>query len=376
MKYVFYDAESIDKEHKCSFTFGYLVTDENFNILVPKEDIVFNVDIPKENWDWRAIRNVLKGSYNEKDFMSKKTFPQVYGKIKKLLECDDVLCVGFETNEDVKYLLGNCDKYGLEPINFKYIDLRDIIRFLTGEKSSSLILEYIKYLHKPYFGIHKSCNDAEMTMLILKEILKLYKKTLSKILDENTGFIGVSDGFIYGFDGNKYDIKNPRESKYEKVEKKKLRIAKPGQEDFILRGSLNNILFLRFLDYAEKTENLEQKLKDKKISISLNYEMYNFQNMLKIIQRIKNLGGEYVKKGSLVDIFVKQDAPEKDENGELIPCSKYNYVLEAIEKERKKIEILEFDEFLKLIDLTKEQLENMPNIDVEYLKDEKYGVKQ
>ena len=85
MKYVFYDAESIDKEHKCSFTFGYLVTDENFNILVPKEDIVFNVDIPKENWDWRAIKNVLKGSYNEKDFMSKKTFPQVYGKIKRLV---------------------------------------------------------------------------------------------------------------------------------------------------------------------------------------------------------------------------------------------------------------------------------------------------
>lgn len=376
MKYVFYDAESIDKEHKCSFTFGYLVTDENFNILVPKEDIVFNVDIPKENWDWRAIRNVLKGSYNEKDFMSKKTFPQVYSKIKRLLEGDDILCVGFEVNEDVKYLLGNCNKYELEPINFKYIDLRDVIRFLTGEKSSSLILEYIKYLHKPYFGIHKSCNDAEMTMLILKEILNLYKKTLSKILDENTGFIGVSDGFIYGFDGNKYDIKNPRESKYEKVGERKFKKNKPGQEDWILRGSLNNILFLRFLDYAEKTENLEQKLKDKKISISLNYEMYNFQNMLKIIQRIKNLGGEYVKKGSLADIFVKQDASVKDGNGELIPCSKYNYVLEAIEKEGKKIEILEFEEFLKLIDLTKEQLENMPNIDVEYLKDEKYGVKQ
>ena len=47
-----------------------------------------------------------------------------------------------------------------------------------------------------------------------------------------------------------------------------------------------------------------------------------------------------------------------------------------IKYEEKKIEILEFDEFLILIDLTKEQLENMPNIDVEYLKDEKYGVKQ
>ena len=45
MKYVFYDAESVDKEHKCSFTFGYLVTDEKFNVIIPKEDIVFNPEI-------------------------------------------------------------------------------------------------------------------------------------------------------------------------------------------------------------------------------------------------------------------------------------------------------------------------------------------
>ena len=55
---------------------------------------------------------------------------------------------------------------------------------------------------------------------------------------------------------------------------------------------------------------------------------------------------------------------------------KYKYVLEAIEKENKKIDILEFEEFLKLIDLTNEQLNTMQNIDVEYLKDEKYDLKQ
>jgi len=83
-----------------------------------------------------------------------------------------------------------------------------------------------------------------------------------------------------------------------------------------------------------------------------------------------------VKKGSFADIFVKQDKPLINNDGEIKECVKYKYVLEAIEKENKKIDILEFDEFLKLIDLTNEQLNNMQNIDVEYLKDEKFNLKQ
>lgn len=374
MKYVFYDAESVDFEHKCSFTFGYLVTDENFNVLHPKEDIVFNPDIPKEDWDWRAYRKILQNSYDKNKLVKLKTFPSYYNKIRKLFEGDEVYCVGFEVNEDVKYLLGNCDKYGLNSIDFKYIDLRDIIKLLTGENASSLIIEYIRYFNKPYNGIHKSCNDAEMTMLILKEILRRYKKSLPDILKEHKELVGVSENFVYGFDGNKFDIKNP--IIFEKIGKTKIKMMKEGQEDFIVRGTINHFLFNRFIDFAEQSENLEQKLKGKKISISLNYELYNYQNMLKIIQRIKNLGGEYVKKGSLADIFVKQDKPLINNDGEPKECVKYKYVLEAIEKENKKIDILEFEEFLKLIDLTNEQLNTMQNIDVEYLKDEKYDLKQ
>ena len=208
----------------------------------------------------------------------------------------------------------------------------------------------------------------------MKEILRRYKKSLLDILKEYRELVGVSENFVYGFEDNKFDIKNP--TVFEKVGKTKIKMMNEGQEDFIVRGSINHFLFNRFIDFAEQSENLEQKLKGKKISISLNYELYNYQNMLKIIQRIKNLGGEYVKKGSLADIFVKQDKPLINIDGEIKECVKYKYVLEAIEKENKKIDILEFEEFLKLIDLTNEQLNNMQNIDVEYLKDEKYDLKQ
>ena len=373
MKYLFYDAESIDIEHKCSFTFGYLVTDDKFNIIIPKEDIVFNPDIQKKDWDWRAIRTIINDSYFEKNILKNKTFPHYYNKIKNLFK-EDVLCIGFETNEDVKYLLGNCNKYDLEPINFKYIDLRDIIKYLTGEKSKSLIFEYIKYFHKFNNEVHKSSTDAEMTMLILKEILKLNKRTLDDILKENENFVGVSKDFIYGFNDNKIDIKNPKESTRPKLGKYKAKKIKEGQEDWIKKGSINNLLFIRFLDFVKPIEEVKQIFKDKKISISLNYEMYHFQDMLKIVQLITNYGGEYVKKGSLADIFVKQDEVVYDKNGNIIPCSKYKYVLESIQ-EGKNIEILEFDEFLSKLHITKEQLEVMQKIDTEYLNDEKYSSK-
>ena len=72
-KYVFYDSESIDIKHKYSFTFGYVVTDENFNVIMPREDIVFNPDIPKQDWDWWAYRKLLRESYPQKQIISAKT---------------------------------------------------------------------------------------------------------------------------------------------------------------------------------------------------------------------------------------------------------------------------------------------------------------
>lgn len=374
MKYLFYDAESIDIKHKCSFTFGYILTDENFNILKPKEDIV-NPDMPVEHWDWKAYRELsLKEFYPQKKIQTAKNFQHYYDKIKKLFT-NDTLCIGFETNEDVKYLLGNCKKYNLDPINFKYIDIRDILKYLTGNKSNSLVIEYVRYLHKIENNAHTSDTDAEMTMLVLRELLKKNKKNLTEIIKANENFIAESKDFVYGFKDNLFDLTKPREPNHEKVNGIKVRKVKEGQEDCILKGSLNDILFIRFLENVKPTKKVEQVFKDKKISISLNYEMYHFQNMLKIVQLITNAGGIYVKKGSLADIFVKQPNDTLDENGNLKFCTKYHHVIEAIENEGKQIEILEFDDFLSKLHITKEELDSLPRIDVEYLNDEKYSNK-
>lgn len=364
MKYIFYDSESIDIKHKYSFTFGYLITDDKFNIISPKKDIIFNPDCQLTEWDWRAYRKILKDSYTQKQILSAKNFSHFYNKIKKLLTQEDVLCIGFEINEDVKYLLNNCDKYQLDAINFKYLDVRKIIKLLTEKEPNSLAKEYIRYFHKPYMGVHRSDVDAEMTMLVLKEVLKKYKKNLLDLIKENDLLIGESKDFVYGFKDFSFDIKNPQNN-FDKGFKK-LRV---GREDFIDKGTINYFLFNKFTKFAKITESAKQIFKDKKICISLNYESFHFKNMLKIVQLITNAGGQYIKNVAKADVFVKYDFPVYDEYGKVKPCRRYKKVSEINEQGEVEIKIIEFDKFLSMLNLTKEDLESMPEINIEYLND-------
>ena len=137
------------------------------------------------------------------------------------------------------------------------------------------------------------------------------------------------------------------------------------KNDFIVK---NNLLFLRFMENVKPKTTREQTLLGKKISISLNYEAYNFTNMMRIVQLICDCGGEYVKKASTADIFVKYHLLE---DGEERRCSKYEFVQEEI-KNGKDIRVMEFDDFLKMIGITEKGLNELPIEDYEYLMDEKY----
>ena len=102
MKYLFFDCESIHIEHKYPYTFGYVLIDENFKILKGPEDIVFNPDIKKEDYDWRVIRKMMY--YKLEDVCKLKDFSKFYNKIQKIMQ-GNVVCIGFEVEEDVRYIL-------------------------------------------------------------------------------------------------------------------------------------------------------------------------------------------------------------------------------------------------------------------------------
>ena len=384
MKYLFFDCESIHIEHKYPYTFGYVLIDENFKILKGPEDIVFNPDIKKEDYDWRVIRKMMY--YKLEDVCKLKDFSKFYNKIQKIMQ-GNVVCIGFEVEEDVRYILNICLKYNLKPINFKYLDLRDVIKKVTNKTSRGLAFEYSKWCNKMPHNAHKSDEDSEMTMEILHSICKKTNRGLPNLI-AHIDSIGECKNYCFGYNNNLINISEYYANKLVEKQSKTLksldvkstrkkgyyRELKEGQTDWILKGSLNQVMFIRFLDFVKPTKKAKQVFKDKKISISLNYEMYNFQNMLKLVQLITNAGGTYVKKGTIADIFVKQWGEVLDDKGNPRGCSKHNYILNEIEN-GKEIEVLEFDEFLTKLGLDIDKLNSLPNIDIEYLKDEKYSKK-
>ena len=140
-------------------------------------------------------------------------------------------------------------------------------------------------------------------------------------------------------------------------------------DNVMLRGRRNHTLFLRYLDYGEAIGEKSDKLKGKKVSISMNYETEHFKEMIILAGMIKAAGGEYVLKASTVDIFATFDAI--DEDGNPRRCSRGEYVKAEIESGRN-IEIITLNDLLKLLGTSLEELENATPIDVEYLADDKY----
>ena len=159
----------------------------------------------------------------------------------------------------------------------------------------------------------------------------------------------------------------PPESEYRRLKEDKLKGEKG--DNIMLRGRRNHTLFLRYLDYGEGIGEKNDKLKGKKVTISMNYETEHFKEMMILAGMIKAAGGEYVLMASKADIFATVDV--KDEDGNSRRCSRGDYVRAEIESGRD-IEVITFDDLLSLLGTSREELEVMPELDTEYLLDDKY----
>ena len=353
------------------YSFGYLLADENLNILEKEKDVLINPNV--ENWDWKVLKEML--AYPKVEVESKPKFNKFYNKFKVLLENPETIVCGFSVMDDVGYLLDECERYKFEPFKIKFYDIKRLSAIVGETKEYGLSTTYIKWCGRLANGAHRSDLDARYTYEIAKAITKKTGNKLFSLFQKNENCIGRTDGFRFGYSNE--ELLN-RDERHEKRQEKKdkffsehkgkngERILKKEYQDFILKGSRNNLLFLRLLDNVQPKREREQVFVGKKLSISLNYELYHFRNMLKIVQMICDCGGEYVKKASFADIFVSY---KDKENGRT--CTKQEYVENCIAN-GANIKIVSFEEFLQMLELTEESLNALPDEDVEYLLDEKY----
>lgn len=77
--------------------------------------------------------------------------------------------------------------------------------------------------------------------------------------------------------------------------------------------------------------------------------------MMNIVQIITNEGGTYILSSEKADIYVKYDT--YDEEGNLHPCGRLRHIEET---NNTSVEIITFDQFLSMIELSNDELDSLP----------------
>ena len=341
MRYLFFDIECCNGRDICEF--GYVITDTNFNIL-EKDDYTIN---PEKifNLIGRPNRKDLILYYPYPTYYQSPKFPFFYNKIKELIEYPDQLIVGHAISNDAGFIRNACIRYKLGPINFKFADTQRMYSEFANIRKSISLENAGKILsnEKPK-EYHKSDDDSELTMNLVKGMCKELDCTLEELIELCDSSSGKSENFEI-----KYDDDEIRE-------KKRYESAKNGNNNRT-KGD-NYKLFLQFLDGVKpQGDIIESLLNGKTLCVSLNYEIWHFKEMLSLVQLLKNHNATYKMRASDNDIFVTYSY--KEEKGDDNYCSRLKHVNDAIE-EGKSIQIMTFDELLTILDVTEEELSLMP----------------
>lgn len=342
MRYLFFDIECCNGRNICEF--GYVITDINFNIL-EKRDITMNPKNKKFNLVGRPDREDLILFYPEDVYYRSPMFKEYYKEIKELIEFPDQLIIGHSIINDAKFLNIACWDFKLPPINFKFADSQKMYKdFYDVKNQISLENAGEQFaVEKPKY-LHKSDDDSELTMGLVRNMCRSLDCTLEELIDLCDSCTGSNISFV-----NKYD---DEEYKFQK----RYEAYKSGEKNRIRGKSLD--MFNYYLENVKRQGNVIQSIFNNKTwCISMNYEIYHFREMVALVQLLKNRGAEYINKSSECNIFISFN--KLTENGEPCFCSRLRFANKAIE-EGKEIQIISFDDVLKELNMSENDLHDYP----------------
>lgn len=200
MSLVFFDIEcaSVRKTVAKICVFGYVVCDENFNIL-KKEDILINPRGKFHLTDRKGDKGIVL-PYAYEEFKNYPAFPKVYGYIKELLENKDNVILGHATMNDVKYLNLETKRFRLPSFRFSFSDSQLIYMTYISDYSHQFGLEHIANDLGVEFVPHRAADDAYATMRVVEAMCKAKGCNYAELVKQ----LRVTEGRI-----NNYQIHAP-----------------------------------------------------------------------------------------------------------------------------------------------------------------------
>ncbi len=359
MKYLFFDIECANCYNNCAkiFSLGYVITDEKFNILHDKEDILIN---PRDRFDWYVAKKMM--AYPRSIFADKPPFPDFYDRFKEMFEDPDTTVIGYAVTNDVHFLHDDCKRYGLPSLSYKFYDVQQIYaRQPENNEAKNLEDSLMAWCGIQPENLHRSDEDAYDTMLILKAIAAYHNTDLPGVLAMYPECGGSTKDFVidYGWRKPEGEAKKKRHRS-----KKKKKTEAPSEEqlaaeNMMERGSKNAELFVKYLEAVRpKRVRKPPLLSGHTVTVSLNYQRYHFNEMLYLVQMIVNAGGRYT--------LFTQEADTLYTYGDEQTDARY-----AIMKEREEageeVEILPIKSLFDILETGELKLSRKPRMDLSAL---------
>ena len=180
-KYLFFDIESIDRKSRFTCTFGYVLTDDKFNVLA-KEDILINPDVIE--YDWYVLKNMFY--YTKEDAIASPKFDYFYNKINALLDSEDIVVMGYAIVNDLDYLRNDYERLSCDYSHLQGYDIQIFYKLLNSQINGMKLFTLAKS-----FGVdvskfieHKSDDDAEVSMLIAKYYCESMNLSIDEFIDK------------------------------------------------------------------------------------------------------------------------------------------------------------------------------------------------
>lgn len=291
MNLVFFDIECacVHKTYAKICAFGYVVCDENFNIL-QKEDILINPKGRFELTDRKGEKGIVL-PYEYEDFKKHPPFTGVYDKIKKLLEDPDSFVLGHAVLNDVKYLNLETRRFKLPSFKFSFNDSQLLFMAHINDFSRQFGLEHIAAELNVEFTPHRAADDAFATMKIVEALCRHYNCGYPELNER----LNVTPGRI-----SDYQIMRPQSRGFKKfnAEKKEQR----------RRRSQKRVKFYNNLS-RKRVNKRGGPLSGKVITFSRAIED-DIAVSIPLVDKIYACGGAYSQRIERSNLYVSEDGDD------------------------------------------------------------------